>query len=541
MAFDVLGGGDLGTGRFGINNKAAARREAVIGNDLLADKSVAVRKLDRSAWPADIKGTSADVKEPSFHSDPDAVAQEQGTQGGSFSNVDHNHDRTYVQERATTDKATAETDYVAGATSITDTAFDPGGGPPNYQDRVVSWTLTDGLQPSAAMIYASYSQDAGATWSRMELVGRVAPGIDQYRYIADSRWNFSPTASPATTVRYALLFPSQRQPASFQIPRTGSDGKLDDAFMPATITRDTEVPALAGVLSGAGSPEGVVTATVGTAYRDTTNGNLYVKATGTGNTGWALVYRAGGTDVPIADGGTGASTASDARTNLGLGTVATLASDTDGTLAANSDSKVATQKATKIYVDASVAAVAGSGPAVAAGGGGALAPVAAATTALTTNDAVAVWFAAAIKANPTVDVSVQVTTAYVAAGGTPYTKVVIAKGAFAAGNGASLTTVGTFDASTLFAAPSSPAAARVATVATSGVSPGEHLWIVLGTKTALGGPGGVVTQFAGTNPDPTQGGVVQFKGGTDPGALSATLFNFGGPTFVPPAVTGVQY
>jgi hypothetical protein len=38
----------------------------------------------------------------------------------------------------------------------------------------------------------------------------------------------------------------------------------------------------------------------------------------------------------------------------GLGTVATLASDTDGTLAANSDSRVATQKATKTYVDAAV-------------------------------------------------------------------------------------------------------------------------------------------------------------------------------------------
>jgi len=44
------------------------------------------------------------------------------------------------------------------------------------------------------------------------------------------------------------------------------------------------------------------------------------------------------------------------RTTLGLGTVATLAYDTDGTLAANSDSRVATQKAVKTYADSLIAA-----------------------------------------------------------------------------------------------------------------------------------------------------------------------------------------
>lgn len=44
--------------------------------------------------------------------------------------------------------------------------------------------------------------------------------------------------------------------------------------------------------------------------------------------------------------------AATARGTLGLGSVSTLDSDTDGTLAANSDAKVATQKATKTYVGA---------------------------------------------------------------------------------------------------------------------------------------------------------------------------------------------
>lgn len=46
------------------------------------------------------------------------------------------------------------------------------------------------------------------------------------------------------------------------------------------------------------------------------------------------------------------SNAATARTNLGLGTVATLASTTDGTLAGNSDSNVATEKAVRTYVAA---------------------------------------------------------------------------------------------------------------------------------------------------------------------------------------------
>lgn len=47
--------------------------------------------------------------------------------------------------------------------------------------------------------------------------------------------------------------------------------------------------------------------------------------------------------------------ATTARTTLGLGTVATLASDTDSTLAANSSTRVATQDAVKTYADGKVA------------------------------------------------------------------------------------------------------------------------------------------------------------------------------------------
>ena len=61
---------------------------------------------------------------------------------------------------------------------------------------------------------------------------------------------------------------------------------FDSNGLPAAVTSAT---ALALIYSGTGSPEGAVTATVGSLFLRTNGGSnttLYVKESGSGNTGW---------------------------------------------------------------------------------------------------------------------------------------------------------------------------------------------------------------------------------------------------------------
>lgn len=62
------------------------------------------------------------------------------------------------------------------------------------------------------------------------------------------------------------------------------EGQIE--FTPGATSTNVAPPPVIHRLSGAGSPEGIVSASPGYSYIDTTNGTLYFKMTGIGSTGW---------------------------------------------------------------------------------------------------------------------------------------------------------------------------------------------------------------------------------------------------------------
>lgn len=76
----------------------------------------------------------------------------------------------------------------------------------------------------------------------------------------------------------------------------------------------------AKILAGSGSPEGVIAAVGGSLYLDG-NGALYVKVSGTGNTGWGRSFTSASGDViGVPNGGTGRSTLTSGSVLVGNGT-----------------------------------------------------------------------------------------------------------------------------------------------------------------------------------------------------------------------------
>lgn len=109
-------------------------------------------------------------------------------------------------------------------------------------------------------------------------------GINQIIYIAQ-RGYFQVTAKPtATSVTILNLEDSSTSAyATNSAPGTSLTSGLGISPGGLQGISSTSGPNL---YSGTGSPEGVVTAAVGSIYTDTSTGDVYKKISGSGNTGW---------------------------------------------------------------------------------------------------------------------------------------------------------------------------------------------------------------------------------------------------------------
>ena len=82
------------------------------------------------------------------------------------------------------------------------------------------------------------------------------------------------------------------EPKDITVQLYDADGNLVDYTIPNR-AKDFNF-----IKNGEGSPEGVVSAEIGTTYQDTLNGKLYIKRAGTDNTGWYLI----GSETGIREG-----------------------------------------------------------------------------------------------------------------------------------------------------------------------------------------------------------------------------------------------
>lgn len=150
-------------------------------------------------------------------------------------------------------------------------------------------------------------------------------------------------------------------PSAGMVSGAGGASSIDTAMVRSAAGEWTFYGASGSVLgnlvtsrlrANAGTPESVVTAGVGAISHDTTNGVLYVKATGTGNTGWVSLQRA----------------ASDTVTGwVELATIAEISTGTDATRSVTPDglagSIFGTKTASIQVIDAATAVTTGDGKA----------------------------------------------------------------------------------------------------------------------------------------------------------------------------------
>jgi hypothetical protein len=183
-----------------------------------------------------------------------------------------------------------------------DTADLPGGGAVtsvNTQTGVVVLGASDvGAQPVDADLTAIAGLTSAAD-KGIQFTGSGTAGLFDLTTAGKALLDDAAASDQRTTLGLGTL---ATQSGTFS--GTSSGTNTGDQTLPTRASlglATSDTPQFAGIEVGAASD---------TTLARSGAGDLTVE----GN----AIYRAGGTDVPVADGGTGASTAADARTNLGL-------------------------------------------------------------------------------------------------------------------------------------------------------------------------------------------------------------------------------
>lgn len=103
--------------------------------------------------------------------------------------------------------------------------------------------------------------------------------------------------SALATSWYDIFYNSTPQDITLQM--------YDDAGVLTTYTLPNRAKDFTYIKNGLGTPEGTAIGSVGSLYQDLTNGELYIKVLGTGNTGWVLMVTKSDLDAIILERGSG--------------------------------------------------------------------------------------------------------------------------------------------------------------------------------------------------------------------------------------------